>query len=93
MSANATDTRGSYVSSVNIVDGRIDIVYGNRAHQEITGQTLSLTPYASLGNTTIWRCGNAPAPGGAVELTGGGVTAAHQLPGIPNRYLPATCRP
>ena len=94
MSANAADTSGSYVASVDVVNGRIDVVFGNRAHAEISGNTLSFTPYASASSMTyIWRCGAAGVPVGASELTGGGVTSAHLAPGIPLRYLPSSCRP
>ncbi len=90
MSPNATDTSGSYVSGVAIVDGRIDVSFGGpRAHQDIVGQTLSVTPYQTAGNAISWRCGNSAAPAGAL-LNGG---AGHQAPTIDNRYLPAACRP
>ena len=89
MSPNPTDTRGSYVSQVDVVNGRVDIMFGGpRAHQAIIGQTLSLTPYVSLGNSIVWRCGNAGAPGGAL-LPGG----ANHLPAtVEARYLPSSCR-
>lgn len=90
MTPNATDTAGNYVSGVNIVDGRIDITFGGPlAHQDIIGETLSVTPYVTAGNTVTWRCGNAPAPVGAL-LQGG---AGHQAPTLDNRYLPSACRP
>lgn len=93
MSVATTDSKGKYVAEVNIVNGRVDVTYGNDAHAEIFGQTVSFTPYATPSNGFVWRCGAAPAPpGGAVLLTGGGVTAAHQAPTIPARYLPSTCR-
>ncbi len=89
MSAAATDTRGAYVSQIDIVDGRIDVTFGGpRTHAAIVGQTLSLTPYVTLGNTVVWRCGYDGAPAGAL-LQGG---AAHQNPTISSGYLPATCR-
>jgi type IV pilus assembly protein PilA len=89
MSANATDTAGAYVSQVNIVDGRVDVTFGGpRANADIVGDTLSLTPYETPGNTIVWRCGAAPAPGGAL-LNGG---AAHQAPTLDTRYLPSSCR-
>jgi type IV pilus assembly protein PilA len=91
LSAAPTDTQGAYVSQVNIDDGRIDITFGNRAHQDIFGETLSLTPYLTAGSTVTWRCGNAPAPAGAL-LTGGGVTTAHLAPTVEERYLPSICR-
>ena len=89
MSANATDTSGSFVSAVAITNGRIDITFGGpRAHQAIFGQGLSVTPYETNGNTIVWRCGTAAQPAG-VELVGG---APHQLPTVEARYLPSACR-
>jgi type IV pilus assembly protein PilA len=89
MTPLATDTRGNYVASTEITDGRIDITFGGPlAHQDIIGETLSVTPYETAGNTVIWRCGNAPAPAG--NLLAGG--AAHLPPTIDPRYLPSSCR-
>lgn len=92
MTPQASDTQGKFVSQVDIVNGRVDITFGNDAHQDIFGNTLSVTPYMTLGGNVIWRCGAAPAPVGAAELTGGGVTSAHLAPTIDARYLPSTCR-
>jgi type IV pilus assembly protein PilA len=93
MSPNATDTKGKYVASVNIVDGRVDVTFGNDAHVEIFGQTVSFTPYMSAGGSFTWRCGSAPAPTGSVLLSGGSRTTAYQAPTVAERYLPASCRP
>ena len=61
MTAAATDTRGNYVSQVDIVNGRVDITFGGPlANAGIVGDTLSMTPYETGGNTVIWRCGFAP---------------------------------
>lgn len=87
-----TDTRGRYVGQVDIVNGRVDITFGNQVHQEIFADTLSFTPYASASGSIVWRCGNAPVPAGTAPLTGNGVTSAHQAPTVPNRYLPSVCR-
>jgi len=92
MTPLATDTQGTFVSQVDVVDGRVDVTFGKRAHQEIFGETMSVTPYMSLGGSIIWRCGAAPAPAGATEMAGGGVTSAHQAPTLDARYLPSTCR-
>jgi type IV pilus assembly protein PilA len=86
------DSRGSYVAEVAVVNGRIDVTFGNGAHPDIAAETLSLTPYLTTGNTIVWRCGNAPAPAGATELTGGGITAEHRTPTVDSRYLPGDCR-
>ena len=89
MTPLAIDSRGSYVSSVEITDGRIDVTFGGPlSHQDIIGQTVSVTPYETAGNTVIWRCGNAPAPAG--NLLNGG--AAHVPPTLDVRYLPANYR-
>jgi len=89
MTADPTSTKGSYVSRIDIEDGRIDVTFGGaRAHQDINGKSLSLTPYETTGNTVIWRCGNAAAPSGAL-LSGG---APHVAATVDPRYLPTTCR-
>lgn len=92
MTPLATDTQGSYVSQVAIDNGRIEITFGNDAHQDIFNETLSVTPYTVGGGSFIWRCGAAPVPTGAIVLSGGGVDAAHEPPTMDTRYLPATCR-
>ena len=92
MTPAPTDTQGNYVSQVDVVNGRLDITFGNDAHAEIFGQTLSVTPYASANSAVVWRCGSAGIIPGTVELTGGGVTSAHALPTIDSRYLPSSCR-
>lgn len=94
MTPAATDTQGKYVSQVDVVNGRVDVTFGNDAHQDIFGGTLSVTPYMTPGGSIVWRCGLAPVPGGAgsAELTGGGITSAHIAPTIDARYLPSSCR-
>ena len=93
MTPLATDTQGKFVSQVNVVNGRVDITFGNDVHQDIFGDTISTTPYMSAAGAIIWRCGAAPAPAGvAGPLTGGGITSAHQAPTVEPRYLPSSCR-
>lgn len=92
MTPLATDTQGKFVSQVNVVNGRVDITFGNDVHQDIFGETMSVTPYITGGGSIVWRCGAAAAPQNAVELTGGGVTSAHQAPTLDTRYLPSVCR-
>lgn len=91
LTPNASDTSGSYVSGIDVSNGRIDITFGGpQAHAEISGRTLSITPYAEASvNSVAWRCGNSAAPNGSV-LNGGD---AHLAPTVPERYLPVVCRP
>jgi type IV pilus assembly protein PilA len=89
MTPMPTDSRGSYVTSVEIVNGRVDVTFGGPlAHQDIIGTALSLTPYETAGNIVVWRCGNAVPPAG-VLLNGG---SGHVAPTVDLRYLPSTCR-
>lgn len=92
MTPTATDTKGSYVASVSVVNGRVDVKFGNNAHQEIFDKTLSLTPYMSGTGSFIWRCGLAPAPEADI-MAGGGVETEYVPQDIPARYLPTSCRP
>ena len=92
MSPLPTDTRGKYVAGVAIVNGRIDVTFGNDAHAEIFNQTISFTPYLSGQGAVNWRCGDAPAPAGA-PLGGATIITAYQASGVASRYLPGVCRP
>jgi type IV pilus assembly protein PilA len=92
MTPLATDTQGKFVSQVEVVNGRVDITFGNDVHQDIFGDTISVTPYMTAGGSIIWRCGAAPAPANSAELTGGGITSAHLAPTLDTRYLPSSCR-
>ena len=93
MSPLATDTRGKYVASVDIDDGRVDVRFGNDAHAAIYDQTVSFTPYVSPGGSIVWRCGAAPIPSNTTPLSGGDVVSEYQAPTVEVRYLPSTCRP
>ncbi len=90
LTPDPTDTRGNYVSQVAINDGRVDITFGGpKAHAQIVGETISLTPYETPGNTIVWRCGNSGQPPGSALLVGG---ADHQNATVEPRYLPTNCR-
>jgi type IV pilus assembly protein PilA len=94
MSANATDTSGKYVVSVDVTNGTITVKYGNEANAAITNATLELVPYTTPDNSVAWRCGAAAVPAGTTIMTGAaytggtlGATASN------NKYLPSACRP
>src|SRR5687767_7519046 len=85
MSANATDTSGKYVSSVDVSNGRLIVFFGNDANAAINGLNLTLTPYETAERGVVWRCGNARQPAGAQPLgtSGGGTTATWVAPTVP----------
>jgi len=93
MSFAPTDTKGKYVSQVDIINGRVEVTFGNDAHADIFNLSVSFTPYTSSGSGSIvWRCGAAPVPNGTAPLTGNGVAPVHPPLMIQARYLPASCR-
>ena len=93
MSVAPTDTRGKYVSQVDVFEGVVTVTFGGSAHADIFNQSVSFTPYSSPGGGSIvWRCGAAPVPNGTAPLSGNGVTSVHPPITILERYLPASCR-
>ncbi len=62
MSAAATDTKGKYVASVNIVDGRVDVTFGNDAHAEIHRPHDVVHPYTCRDRTASPGAAAPPTP-------------------------------
>ena len=95
LSANATDSSGSYVSQIDITDGALIVMYGVNASAAIAGLTVTLTPYEAPDRSIVWRCGYADEPSGLRELgtADGGNAAEYALPSVPQQYVPASCRP
>jgi type IV pilus assembly protein PilA len=96
MTANPTDTNGKYVTSVDVQDGVLIVEFGHEANAAIQGLTVTTTPYETADLSIVWRCGTAPVPAGGLAPIGtvsGGNAAVYVPPTVPDRYLPATCRP
>lgn len=94
MSANATDTSSNYVTAVDVQDGTVEIVYGNRANASISGASLFLIPYETNNLGVVWVCGDAAPPAGTAPMgtQAGGDTAFLGVTTVPPRYLPSSCR-
>jgi len=93
LSANATDTAGSYVGSVEVTNGTVTVTFGNEAHDAIDGETLVLVPYETPERSVVWRCGLANAPAGLSTMgTVAGDAAPTLTTTIPARFLPSSCR-
>ena len=91
MTANATDTQGKYVASINVVTGEIVIVYGIEAPANITAggsNTLILTPFLSIDESVVWKCGLATT-GASLSAMGNDTSGTD----VPSQYLPSACRP
>ena len=92
MSPLKSDTKGKYVASVDIVDGSVIVEFGGDAHVDIFGKWIAFTPYTRSNGSFMWRCGAAPKPPGATELSGTTITSVHAGTNIDTRYLPSICR-
>jgi type IV pilus assembly protein PilA len=86
MSANASDTFGKYVASVDIDNGTIVVTYGNDVNAAINADTVTLQPFTTGDNSVTWNCGNATSVGGTAM--GNASTSTSLDP----RYLPSACR-
>jgi type IV pilus assembly protein PilA len=85
---------GTYVDTIDIVDGRIDLRFGRAADGAIAGRVLSLTPFETADLEVVWVCGGA-VPGVGLHPLGfsSGARQAVQAPtSIEPRYLPRACR-
>jgi len=96
--ADPTATSGNYITQVDVINGRIEVTYGNRSNVQIYDATMTLTPYESGGGGIVWRCGFASVPQGAggnlspIGTSAGGNTAVYVAPTVNSEYLPANCR-
>jgi type IV pilus assembly protein PilA len=89
--ADATDTAGQYVASVDVADGTILVAYGANANSTIAGGVLAIQPYL-LGGEVVWRCGHAAVPAGAVALNDRALSS-DEATSLRPPYLPSACRP
>jgi type IV pilus assembly protein PilA len=84
----ATDIQGKYVASITVEDGGITVLYGNEANAtKLAGETVGLTPGASVNGDVIWRCGLADDPSGWASST-----ATDASTSLAGKYLPSSCR-
>ena len=78
----------NYISSIVVVDGAIDITFGNKANGRLSGKVLTLRP-AVVDDAPIvpvaWVCGYASAPD---KMTVRGENRTNVYLG----YLPLICR-
>ncbi len=79
---------GNYVTRVEVVNGAINVTFGNFANKQIEGQVVTLQPIVVIGSPASpmsWRCGYHGVPKG-MEAVGENRT------NLDRRYLPSSCR-
>ncbi len=84
----------TYIESVEVIDGRIELRYGRGADEALAGSVLSLTPFETADLDVVWVCGNRQ-PGVGLKPLGfmaGSRHATQVLTAIDDRYLPSNCR-
>ena len=85
-----TEIQGKYVTSIEIIDGGIEVTYGNEANDRfLLSETVGIEPGASDNGDVIWRCGYGDPPAGWGSDTASGTTTTSVL----GKYLPSVCRP
>jgi len=94
LSPDKSDSRGRYIDWIDVVDGRLDLHFGNEADAAIAGHTLSVTPFETADREVSWICGNRVAGPGLKPLgfANGARQAVQVVTQIEPRYLPSICR-
>ena len=85
----AGESISEFLQNARISHGRIQMIFGNHAHQRIAMSRLDLEPYLDETGSLAWRCGNGPEPAGKPVAPG----KHEDTSSIPEYYLPAKCRP
>ncbi len=85
----AGEATSEFLQNARVSNGRIQMIFGNHAHQRIALSRLDLEPYLDEAGNLDWRCGNGPEPAGKPLAPG----ARESASSIPEYYLPAKCRP
>jgi type IV pilus assembly protein PilA len=94
MSGLGTDTRGKYVTGVDVTNGTIIVTYGGtEANAQINGATLEIVPYVTPDRSVAWRCGGAGVPNGTTIMNGAAYTGGTLAGATLVKYLPSACRP
>lgn len=79
---------GNYVSKVEIINGAVNVTFGNHASGTLLGKVLTYRPAVVLSSPVVpvtWICGSAAAPKNMTIL---GLNQTN----IPANYLPRNCK-
>jgi type IV pilus assembly protein PilA len=79
---------GQYVAGIVVTDGAMHVRFGNKAHANLSGTTLTIRPLYVTANPSspiAWNCGFSEPPQG-MSPQGADRTD------VPSRFLPSVCR-
>ena len=80
---------GQYVEGIVVNDGAMHVRFGNKAHANLSGTTLTIRPLYVTANPTspiAWNCGRSEPPQG---MSPQGMDRTD----VPAHFLPSVCRP
>jgi type IV pilus assembly protein PilA len=79
---------GSYVESVTVRDGALDIAFGQQSNRNLHQKIVTLRPAVVEGYQQVpvaWICGTATVPERMTAISRNATT-------VPNNFLPLDCR-
>jgi len=79
---------GQYVEGIVVNDGAMHVRFGNKAHANLSGTTLTIRPLYVTANPTspiAWNCGRSEPPQG---MSPQGMDRTD----VPAPFLPSSCR-
>jgi len=87
--ASTASLVGTYVSGLDVIEGKISITFGNQANLKLAAagsNILDITPFATHAGSLIWVCGKSTPPPNAQKIAPDDATT------VDPRYLPTNCR-
>lgn len=79
-----------YVSSVEIINGKITVTYdGKKAGYILQGKTIDIVPWLNKNGSLEWVCGNAKPPAGATKIP----NVPENNSTMETHFMPDQCRP
>jgi type IV pilus assembly protein PilA len=89
---SSADKQARYVSSIDVTDGTIQIIYGKDANAKINGLELDIQPMVNVNGDVVWVCGNADDPTNANADPGSGTASPDGNTTLLDKHMPASCR-
>lgn len=81
-----TDNKGNFVSQVDVINGALQVTFGNKVNAKLDKATLAVVPGIDAAGNITWICGLAATPDGVTKEKTDAATTANP------RYLPTSCK-